>query len=290
MTPVDALKSILDLEPLEKNLFRGQSPMVGWKRVYGGLVIAQALVAAQRTVEVRRPHSLHGYFLLAGDPTIPILYEVERIRDGRSFTTRRVVAVQRGEAIFAMSASFHAEEPGHHHQAQMPNVPMPEDLPSEAELKARYLGDLSPTRASYWKRERPIEIRPCDPELYFKRSEPAPVHHLWFRTTGVLPPEPHWHEAVLAYASDMSLLDSAMVAHAKSVADADIMSASLDHALWFHAPFRADDWLLYTLTSPWSGNARGLGQGLVFSRDGRLVATATQEGLVRPIETSALRF
>ncbi|CAN1568836.1 TesB Acyl-CoA thioesterase [Rhabdaerophilaceae bacterium] len=290
MTPIAKLISILDLETLEKNLFRGLSPLAGWKRVYGGQVVAQALVAANRTVEGRHPHSLHCYFLLGGDPSIPIVYEVERLRDGGSFTTRRVVAIQRGEAIFAMSVSYHKEEPGYHHQATIPDVPGPDDLPDEAELKRRYLHILSPTRAAYWRRERPIEVRPVDPEEYFNRSAASQQHHLWFRSAGRLPDERTIHMAVLAYASDMSLLDSAMVAHGKSVADSDIMAASLDHAMWFHQDFRADDWLLYALESPWSGNARGLGRGLIFSRDGRLVASTMQEGLVRVITAAASRL
>jgi acyl-CoA thioesterase II len=290
MTPVDTLLSILDLERLEVNLFRGHSPLVGWKRVYGGQVVAQALVAANRTVEGRRPHSLHCYFLLGGDPSIPIIYEVERIRDGRSFTTRRVVAIQKGEAIFAMSASYHAEEPGLHHQATMPKVPGPEDLPSEADLKKLYLDTLPPSRAAYWRRERPIEVRPVDPSGFFDRRNKATEHHLWFRATGPLPDDPAIHAAVLAYASDMSLLDSSMVVHGKSVSDPDIMPASLDHALWFHEDFRADDWLLYAQESPWAGHARGLGRGLIYTKDGRLIASAMQEGLVRVIKPEPSRF
>ncbi|MCA3594983.1 MAG: acyl-CoA thioesterase II [Methylobacterium sp.] len=290
MTPVETLLSILDLERLEVNLFRGRSPLVGWKRVYGGQVVAQALVAANRTVEGRRPHSLHCYFLLGGDPSIPIIYEVERIRDGRSFTTRRVVAIQKGEAIFAMSASYHADEPGLHHQATMPKVPGPDDLPSEADLKKLYLDSLPPGRAAYWRRERPIEVRPVDPSGFFDRRKQASEHHLWFRATGRLPDDPATHAAVLAYASDMSLLDSATVAHGKSVSDPDIMPASLDHALWFHEDFRADDWLLYAQESPWAGHARGLGRGLIYTKDGRLIASAIQEGLVRVIKPEPSRF
>lgn len=290
MTPVETLLSILDLERLEVNLFRGRSPLVGWKRVYGGQVVAQALVAANRTVEGRRPHSLHCYFLLGGDPSIPIIYEVERIRDGRSFTTRRVVAIQKGEAIFAMSASYHADEPGLHHQATMPKVPGPDDLPTEADLKKLYLDSLPPGRAAYWRRERPIEVRPVDPSGFFDRRKQASEHHLWFRATGRLPDDPATHAAVLAYASDMSLLDSATVAHGKSVSDPDIMPASLDHALWFHEDFRADDWLLYAQESPWAGHARGLGRGLIYTKDGRLIASAIQEGLVRVIKPEPSRF
>jgi acyl-CoA thioesterase-2 len=241
-------------------------------------------------VEGRRPHSLHCYFLLGGDPSIPIIYEVERIRDGRSFTTRRVVAIQKGEAIFAMSTSYHADEPGLHHQATMPKVPGPDDLPTEADLKKLYLDSLPPGRAAYWRRERPIEVRPVDPSGFFDRRKQASEHHLWFRATGRLPDDPATHAAVLAYASDMSLLDSATVAHGKSVSDPDIMPASLDHALWFHEDFRADDWLLYAQESPWAGHARGLGRGLIYTKDGRLIASAIQEGLVRVIKPEPSRF
>jgi len=281
MSPVETLLAILDLEPLEKNLFRGHSPLTGWKRVFGGLVIAQALMAAIRTVEGRRPHSLHAYFLLPGDPTIPILYEVERIRDGKSFTTRRVVAIQRGAAIFAMSASFQVHEEGLHHEATPPAVPRPEDLPDEAALKRLYFDRISPNRQAYWQRERPIELRPVDPEGYFLRKPTRPEQHVWFRATGRLPEDAALHACVLAYASDMTLLDSAMVPHGKSVADADMQPASLDHALWFHEDFRADQWLLFAQDSPWSGHARGLGRGLIFNAAGHLVASCMQEGLLR---------
>jgi acyl-CoA thioesterase II len=280
-TPIDVLQNILGLEQLEVNLFRGITPTVGWKRVYGGQVVAQALMAATRTVEGRRPHSLHSYFLLPGDPSVPIIYEVERIRDGKSFATRRVKAIQHGHAIFALSASFQVSEGGLTHQASLPAVPMPEDLPDEAELVRRFIPEITPTRAAFWKRDRPIELRPCDPEGYFQRKPQTPVQHVWFRANGRLTDDPAMHECVLAYASDATLLDSAMLAHGKSVADPDIQPASLDHALWFHEAFRADDWLLYTQDSPWSGHARGLGRGLIYDRTGRLVASAMQEGLIR---------
>ena len=263
MNPVETLLKILDIEPLERNLFRGHSPLTGWKRVYGGLVIAQALRAAIHTVEGRRPHSLHAYFLLGGDPEAPIIYDVERIRDGRSFTTRRVVAIQHGEAIFTMSASFHAEQPGHSYAAAMPDVPKPADLPNEEELRRLYLDKLSPTRQAYWRRERPIEMRPVDHENYFIRKPGVPTCDVWFRANPSLPDDPAIHACVLAYASDSTILDTAMMPHGKSLADPDIQPASLDHALWFHEDFRADQWLLYSLDSPWSGHARGLGRGLV---------------------------
>lgn len=277
----EKLLAILDLEPLEKNLWRGVSPDSSRYRVFGGQVIAQALVAAIRSVEGRRVHSLHGYFMLGGDPTIPILYEVERIRDGRSFTTRRVRAIQNGESIFAMMASFHAEEPGLHHEMTMPNVPGPESLPDDDEIRARFVPRLSPVRQSYWKSQRAIELRPVDPEAYFDRKPAQPVQHVWVRVKGALPADPDVHAAMLAYASDMTLLDGAAVAHGRSVIDPEIQAASLDHALWFHEDFRADQWLLYTQDSPWSGHARGLGRGLIYTEAGRLVASVAQEGLMR---------
>lgn len=281
MAALDKLRTILDLEPLEKNLWRGISPDSSRYRVFGGQVIAQSLVAALRTVEGRTIHSLHGYFMLGGDPTIPILYEVDRIRDGRSFTTRRVRAVQNGEEIFAMLASFHTEEPGLHHHLPMPDVPRPESLPDENEIRARFVPHLSEVRQGYWKSQRAIELRPTDPEAYFHRKPTEPVQHVWFRATGALPDEPDLHMAILAYASDMTLLDSAAVPHGRSIIDPEIQAASLDHALWFHENFRVDQWLLYSQDSPWSGHARGLGRGLIYAEDGRLVASVAQEGLMR---------
>jgi acyl-CoA thioesterase II len=280
-SPLHDLLGVLDLEPLEKNLWRGQSAGVGRMRVFGGQVIAQSLVAANRTVEGRRIHSLHGYFMLGGNPTIPILYEVERIRDGGSFTTRRVRAIQNGESIFAMMASFHKEEPGLGHQLPMPDVPRPDDLPDEAEIIARFVPHLPEMRQRYWKSQRAIELRPVNPEGYFNRKPTAPVQHVWFRAKGTLPDDQALHDVILAYASDMTLLDGATIAHGRSVADPEIQAASLDHALWFHNPFRFDQWLLYTQDSPWSGHARGLGRGLIYTVDGTLVASVAQEGLIR---------
>jgi acyl-CoA thioesterase II len=280
---VAALLSILDIERLEENLFRGVSPKARWQRVYGGQVIGQALVAATRTVEARAPHSLHGYFLLAGDPSVPIIYNVDRIRDGRSFTTRRVVAVQHGQAIFVMSASFHIEEEGFSHQVAMPDVPAPEELPSEAEMKARFI-DLVPDNVRrYWERERPIELRPVSYDRYFSRKPPPEaVQHIWVRAADRLPDDPALHNCVLAYASDMTLLDTSLLAHGRSVFEQDVITASLDHALWFHRPFRADEWLLYTQDSPNTSGARGFNRGSLFTRDGVLVASVAQEGLIRP--------
>lgn len=281
MSPIAALLDILDLEPLEKNLWRGRSPDAARYRVFGGQVIAQSLVAAQRTVEDRRVHSLHGYFMLGGDPKIPILYEVDRIRDGRSFTTRRVRAIQNGESIFAMMASFHVEEPGLAHNIPIPDLPQPDDLPGEEEIIARFVPAMSEMRQRYWKSQRAIELRPVNPESYFDRKPAKPEQHVWFRARERLPDGQALHDFILAYASDMTLLDGAAIAHGRSVIDPEIQAASLDHALWFHEPFRADEWLLYTQDSPWSGHARGLGRGLIYTQDGRLVASVAQEGLMR---------
>jgi acyl-CoA thioesterase II len=284
---LDGLVSILDLETLEHNLFRGRSPQQGWQRVYGGLVLGQALVAAVRTVEGDRvAHSMHAYFLLGGDPKVPIVYEVERIRDGASFATRRVKAVQHGRPIFAMSVSFHRPEPGYEHQATMPKVPAPEDLPSDHELMQKLISNMPENMRSYWERERPIEMRPVDIARYVTREKAEPAQHIWLRANGRLPDDHKLHQCVLAYASDFTLLDTALIAHGKLLFDPDIQLASLDHALWFHRPFRADDWLLYSQDSPSASGARGFCRGSVFTRDGILVASTTQEGLTRPRDTA----
>jgi acyl-CoA thioesterase-2 len=278
---IETLLSVLDLEPLERNLFRGLSPQVGWQRVFGGQVIGQALVAAARTVEGRLAHSLHAYFMRPGDPTVPILYEVDRIRDGGSFTTRRVVAIQHGEAIFAMSASFQIEEEGLDHQIEMPKVPPPDRLPSEAELVAAYLHNAPEGVRKYWQRPRPIELRPVDLRHYLSREPLEPSQHVWVRATGALPDDPEIHRCVLAYASDMTLLDTSLFPHGRLIFDRDLQPASLDHAMWFHRPFRADEWLLYAEDSPSASGARGFNRGSLFSQDGRLVASVAQEGLIR---------
>jgi acyl-CoA thioesterase II len=281
LTAVEDLLSLLDLEPLEVNLFRGRSPQSGWQRVFGGQVIGQALVAAVRTVENRPPHSMHGYFMLPGDPKVPIIYEVDRIRDGKSFTTRRVVAIQHGQAIFTAAISFHTDEPGMSHQAKMPDVPPPEKLPSEADIKAKALPMMPDPVRRYFERERPIELRPVEYMRYLGGKSEDARFHVWIRATGKLPDDPAIHHCVLAYASDMALLDSALIPHGRTVFEKSIMAASLDHALWFHRPFRADDWLLYAQDSPNLSGARGFSRGLIFTRDGTLVASVAQEGLLR---------
>jgi acyl-CoA thioesterase-2 len=278
---VRTLLEILDLEPLEVNLFRGRSPQVGWQRVFGGQVIGQALVAATRTVETSPVHSLHAYFLLPGDPNVPIIYEVDRIRDGKSFTTRNVTAIQHGHAIFSMLVSFHRDEPGFSHQAEMPKVPGPDELPDDAEIRKTILPMMPEAVRNYYERDRPIELRPVEFERYISREHHDPNFHVWIRSTAPLPHDPAIHQCVLAYASDMTLLDTSLIPHGCTVFDPAIQAASLDHALWFHRHFRADQWLLYTQDTPNASGARGLSRGLIFSREGKLVASVMQEGLIR---------
>ena len=278
---VAELLSILDLEPLEANLFRGRSQQTAWHRVFGGQVIAQALVAASRTVEGRAAHSLHGYFLLGGEPGIPIIYEVERIRDGISFATRRVVAIQHGRPIFTMSASFHAAEAGLEHQLPMPDVTGPENLPSDTQAKQQIFAVLPEAVRSYFERDRPIELRPVEYDRYRGEKRPDGRFHVWIKAAAPLPDDPAIHAAVLAYASDMTLLDTSLVPHGRSLLEPDFMAASLDHALWLHRPFRADEWLLYAQDSPHLANSRGFARGAIFTRAGVLVASVAQEGLVR---------
>ncbi len=273
----------LDLETLEQNLFRGRSPQVGWQRVFGGQVIGQALVATLRTVDDDRPaHSLHGYFMRPGDPSVPIIYEVDRYRDGRSFTTRRVVAIQHGQPIFTMAASFHRQEDGFDHQIDMPDVPAPDDLPAEKELLAKFADQMPENMQRYFTRERPIELRPTAPMNYLspKQGRP-PLQNVWIRATNPLPDDRALHQCVLAYASDMTLLDTCLVPHGRNLFDPGLMLASLDHALWFHRDFRADEWLLYAQDSPSANGARGFTRGSIFTRDGKLVASVAQEGMVR---------
>ncbi len=280
--PMQDLIERLDLEKLEEDLFRGSSPQNGWQRVFGGLVIAQALMAAQRCVDPDRiVHSLHAYFMRPGDPSIPIVYQVERIRDGSSFTTRRVVAVQHGKAIFSMSASFQVEEPGFDHQISIPNVPAPETLMGEAEFRAAFLAQAPDTVKKYWGRERPIEIRPTSLTHYLSREKLEPQAHIWVKASGLVPDDRHYQAAILAYLSDMTLLDTSLYAHGTSIFDPELQVASLDHAMWFHRPCRLDDWLLYTQDSPSAAGARGMTRGSIFTRDGRLVASVAQEGLIR---------
>ncbi|HXZ84273.1 MAG TPA: acyl-CoA thioesterase II [Myxococcota bacterium] len=276
------LIGLLDLEPIEVNLFRGVSPKEGWQRVFGGQVCAQALVAARRTVEGRLAHSFHAYFLRPGDPAVPILYDVDRIRDGQSFTTRRVVAIQHGQAIFNMQVSFQVAEAGLEHQLPMPDVPAPETLRTELERRRAIADRLPEPMRSIFLRERAIEVRPVAPIDEFDPEAREPHQNVWLRAKGALPDDPALHECVLAYASDLTLLDTSILPHAVSWWSEKLQTASLDHAMWFHRPFRADEWLLYAQDSPSASGARGFNRGSVFTRDGRLVASVAQEGLIRP--------
>jgi acyl-CoA thioesterase-2 len=245
-------------------------------------VIAQALMAAQRTVEADRfVHSLHAYFMRPGDPSVPILYQVERIRDGSSFTTRRAVAVQHGKAIFAMSASFQVEEGGYEHQIDMPSVTQPEDLMGEKEFKELFLKKAPENVRRYWSRERPIEVRPTSLVHYLTRDKLEPRQDIWVRTVGEVPSDRHYHAAVLAYLSDMTLLDASLYPHGTSIFDPTLQAASLDHAMWFHRPATFDDWLLYTQDSPSASGARGMTRGSIYTRSGTLIASVAQEGLIR---------
>jgi acyl-CoA thioesterase II len=280
---IQELLRILDLEPLEHNLFRGRSPQVGWQRVFGGQVIGQALVAAQRTVDADRfVHSLHAYFMLPGDPAVPIIYDVDRIRDGGSFTTRRVVAIQHGRAIFSLSASFQRDEPGFDHQLPMPpDLPQPEALLSEHEVIKQFIDKVPDSVRRYWERPRPIEMKPVSLTHFLTREKLAPQQAIWLRTTGPVPDDRALQAAVLAYLSDMTLLDTALYPHGLSVFDPTIQPASLDHSMWFHRPSKLDDWLLYAQDSPSAAGARGFARGMLFGRDGTLVASVAQEGLIR---------
>ena len=282
---LDELLALLELEALEVNLFRGLSPHEDRQRVFGGQVAAQALVAAGRTVGDDRPvHSLHAYFLRPGDPNVPIVYEVDRIRDGRSFTTRRVVAIQHGRAIFNLAASFQIVESGPDHQMPMPAVPDPDELPTWQQRVEPYLERLGPDLAQWLVRERPIDSRPVDDPRWLDPTPREPEQDVWIKANGALPTAPLIHECVVAYASDLTLLDTAMFPHAISYREQQYMIASLDHAMWFHRPFRADEWLLYHQTSPNASRARGIAQGEIFCRDGTLAITVIQEGLIRPID------
>ncbi|MBN6041500.1 acyl-CoA thioesterase II [Amycolatopsis sp. 195334CR] len=276
---LDRLVSLLDLERIEENIFRGVSPPHSPVRVFGGQVAGQALVAAGRTVPPERTvHSLHAYFIRGGDPRVPIVYEVDRIRDGRSFTTRRVVAVQHGKAIFALSASFQKAEAGIEHADEMPDVPAPESLPTVLERIEGY-----PALEQLHSRPRPIDLRYVNDPPWVTRGTgtPATRNQVWMRADGTLPDDQLLHVCVLAYASDMTLLDSPLARHGAYWELDKVLGASLDHAMWFHRPFRADEWFLYDTESPSASNARALATGRFFAADGTLIATVVQEGLLR---------
>jgi acyl-CoA thioesterase-2 len=282
---LEELLGTLDLETLELNLFRGKQPHEQRQRVFGGQVAAQALIAAGRTVEDRNLHSLHAYFLRPGDPMIPIIYQVERTRDGRSFSTRRVTAIQHGRPIFTLSASFHVDEQSYEHQKSMPEVPPPEALEDWQSSMRRIVAER-PDRSAHanleaWvERPRAIESRHVEPMDYFGAAQ-SPIHDIWLRAAGRLPDDPLLHQCIVAYASDMTLIDTAARPHPIELLGDRIESASLDHAMWFHRPLRADEWLLYAQESPSMSGARGLTTGHFFRRDGVLVASVVQEGLFR---------
>jgi acyl-CoA thioesterase-2 len=277
---VDGLVALLDLEEIDADIFRGVSTKSRWQRVFGGQVAGQALVAAGRTVpEERRVHSLHSYFVRPGDPNVPIVYEVDRVRDGRSFSTRRVIALQRGETIFSLSASFQLDQDGLDHQSPMPDVPDPEVLPP---LVNRY-GD-SPEAADFYRAmPKPIDLRYVDDPPWQQRAKGPRdgLNRVWLRADGKLPDDPLLHVCVLTYASDMTLLDSVLVRHGIAPGLDDISMASLDHAMWFERPFRADQWLLYSTRSPSASGGRGLATGRFYRPDGSQVCSVVQEGMIR---------
>jgi acyl-CoA thioesterase-2 len=277
-----ALVDLLTIEELDTDLYRGARQPGGVGRVFGGQVIAQALQAAQRSTEApKTAHSLHAYFMRPGSEDFPIIFRVVRDFEGRSFATRRVIAIQQGKPILNMAASFQAPEDGLHHQDSMPDVPPPDALKPESELR-REIADRIPEKfRRHMLRARPIEIRPVHPRAWFRPEAQPPVQHSWFRLVAPIGDDMAMHRAILAYASDMSLLGTSMLPHGVNWMTHSLQTASLDHALWFHEPFRADQWLLYTCDSPWAGHARGFNRGRIFTADGRLVASAAQEGLIR---------
>lgn len=279
----EALLALLDLEPLEVNIYRGQNRDLGTGRVFGGQVFAQALVAARRTVDEgdREAHSAHGYFILPGDLKAPIVYFVDRLRDGKSFTTRRVTAIQHGQAIFNLSASFHIAEDGFSHQPTMPVVPDPETLAPELALIREMAHQIPEQLRPVITQDRPIDFRPVAPLDPFNPEKRDPMRQVWFRVIDALPPEPWIHQAILAYASDYGLLTTALQPHGIGYRTRGLQLASLDHSLWLHRPFRADEWLLYAMDSPVMTGARGFVRGAIYSRAGDLVASVAQEGLLR---------
>lgn len=278
---VAELLNLLDVEELDVDLYRGHRQPGGVGRVFGGQVIAQGLQAAQRSVEGRIAHSLHAYFMRPGSEDHPITYRVVRDFDGGSFATRRVIAMQRGTPILSMSASFQREEGGFHHQDAMPDVPAPEALKTEQELRRERIDQIPERLRPFLLRRRPIELRPVTSRDWLDPGKAEPHWQCWIKALAPLPDDPAIHRAVLAYASDMALMGTSMLPHGVSWQTPGMQTASLDHAVWLHEPFRADEWLLYTTDSPWAGHARGFNRGRLFTRDGRLVASTAQEGLIR---------
>ncbi|WP_369726244.1 acyl-CoA thioesterase [Bradyrhizobium sp. LLZ17] len=276
------LLAILDIEAIDLNLFRGNSPKTSWQHVFGGQVLGQAMVAACRSVEGRLPHSLHCYFLLPGDPDAPIIYQVERLRDGKSYSTRRVTAMQLGNVIFSIMVSFHAEELGaFDHQDKKPDVPPPEQLTAEAWSKQTKFPEMPRFLRHYFESDRPIELRPVEIRRYFGQTIDDGRIHMWFKTAATLPDDQALHISALAYASDFSLRDPVVARHGRTLFDRRITPISVDHAMWFHRRFRADEWLLYAQDSPSAQGGRGLTRGSIFKADGTLVASVAQESSVR---------
>ena len=279
---VTELVDLLQLERIEENLFRGQSRDIGTRFVFGGQVLGQSLAAAQRTVEGRVVHSLHAYFLRAGDVEAPIVYEVDRSRDGKSFSSRRVVAIQHGQPIFTMAASFQEPEEGLTHQMSMPDVPPPEDVAEPDPIPAETLAKIPPKLQRWVMSRGPFEFRHVYPRDDFKPPKRPPLQHVWFRLVDRIADDELLHRALLAYASDFHLIGTATLPHGISYLQGNVQMASLDHAMWFHRPFRMDEWLLYAIDSPSASNARGFTRGNIFTQDGLLVASVVQEGLIRP--------
>lgn len=286
---VDGLVHLLEVRQAGEDAFLGRKKPGGIGRVFGGQVIAQALASAEATIDSERPaHSLHAYFLRGGSEGIDIDHQVWRDFDGGSFSNRRVVASQQGRPILNLTASFQRHEDGLHHvDAPMPEVPAPEELEPEAEVRRRFAEQARPEARHHFLAPRPVEMRAVEGRHWLNAGPAAPVSHSWFRTVAPLPDDPRIHRAVLAYASDMSLLGTCALPHGLSWARGEVITASLDHALWFHEPFRADEWLLYVTDSPWSGNGRGFNRGRIFTREGRLVASVAQEGMIRRAQPKA---
>ncbi len=278
---VPDLLQTLTLERLDENLYRGESRDIGGHHLFGGQLLGQALLAASQTVEGRGAHSMHGYFLRPGDKNTPVIYEVERIRNGRSYATRRVLAIQHGQPIFNMSASFQVREVGIEHQFEMPEAPDPDGLPNIVELLRQQQDDVPEKLTRSLARQRPFEFRPIDPVHPFEPDPRPPFRQIWFRFDEVLPDDPTVHKVLLAYASDFSLLGTALLPHALTFLQGNLRAASLDHSMWFHRDFRMDEWLLYAMDSPSASHGRGFSRGNLFSRDGQLVASVTQEGMIR---------
>jgi acyl-CoA thioesterase-2 len=278
---IEELLQLMELEPLEVNLFRGESRDIGTARVFGGQVLAQSIIAASRTVDEGSIHSLHSYFLRAGDAEAPIVYYVERNRDGRSFKSRRVVAIQHGRPIFTLAASFQLEQEGVDHQFEMPDVPMPEELSSESDIPEDRLDQVTPLLRRWFTRTGPFDFRPTQHRDVFNPEPQAPVSNIWFRLNQKIDATDGMHRALMAYASDFHLVGTATLPHGISFIKDKLLMASLDHGMWFHRPARVDDWLLYSCDSPSSSGGRGLARGLIYDRNGGLVASTIQEGMIR---------